>query len=47
MSEPLSRLEVCRTEIDRCFSDGHAAAHPELVIAVVNAASSPAPWARG
>jgi type IV pilus biogenesis protein CpaD/CtpE len=41
MSDPISRLEVCRSEIDRVFGDGHAAAaHPELVIAVVNAASS-------
>ena len=35
-----ARLEVVRREIDRVFGDGHAAAHPELVIAVVNAASS-------
>jgi hypothetical protein len=35
-----SRLELARDEVDRVFGDGHAAAHPELVIAVVNAASS-------
>jgi hypothetical protein len=40
MSDPISRLEVVRRELDRCFGDGHAAAHPELVIAVMNAASS-------
>jgi hypothetical protein len=40
MSDPISRLEVVRSEIDRVFGDGHAVAHPELVIAVVNAASS-------
>jgi hypothetical protein len=39
-ADPISRLEVVRREIDRVFGDGHAAAHPELVIAVVNAASS-------
>jgi hypothetical protein len=38
--DPISRLEVCQREIDRCFGDRHAARHPELVIAVVNAASS-------
>jgi hypothetical protein len=35
-----SRLELARDEIDRVFGEGHAAAHPELVIAVMNAASS-------
>jgi hypothetical protein len=35
-----SRLELARDEVDRVFGNGHAAAHPELVIAVVNAASS-------
>jgi type IV secretory pathway TrbD component len=39
-ADPISRLEVVRREIDRVFGDGHAAAHPELVVAVVNAASS-------
>lgn len=40
MTDPMSRLEVVTGEIDRVFGDGHAAAHPELVIAVMNAASS-------
>jgi hypothetical protein len=35
-----SRLEVVRREIDRVFGDGHAAAHPERVVEVMNAASS-------
>ena len=37
MSDPISRLEVCQREIDRCFGDGHAAAHPELVAAACRA----------
>ena len=37
MSDPLSRLEVCRREIDRVFGDGHAAANPRLVTAVLAA----------
>jgi hypothetical protein len=37
-SELASRSSAA--EINRVFGDGHAAAHPELAIAVVNAASS-------
>jgi hypothetical protein len=37
MDDPISRLEVVTREIDRVFGGGHAAAHPELVIAVMNA----------
>jgi hypothetical protein len=33
-----SRLELARDEVDRVFGDGHAAAHPELVVAIVHAA---------
>ena len=40
MSDPISRLEVCRREIDRVFGDGHAAAHPELVAAIMQSAAS-------
>jgi hypothetical protein len=40
MSDPISRLEVCRSEIDRVFGDGYGAAHPELVIAVMQSAAS-------
>ena len=29
MSDPISRLEVVRREIDRVFGDGYAAAHPD------------------
>jgi hypothetical protein len=39
MDDPISRLEVVTREIDRVFGGGHAAAHPELVIAVMNASS--------
>jgi hypothetical protein len=35
-----SRLELARDEVDHVFGDGHAAAHPELVVAIVHAASS-------
>ena len=35
-----SRLELAREEVDRVFGPGHAAAHPELVCAIVHAASS-------
>jgi predicted phage terminase large subunit-like protein len=29
-----SRLELARDEVDRVFGNGHAAAHPELVVAI-------------
>jgi hypothetical protein len=35
-----SRLELAREEVDRVFGPGHAAEHPELVVAIVHAASS-------
>ena len=38
MSDPISRLEVCRREIDRVFGAGYAAA--EVVTAVVQSAAS-------
>jgi hypothetical protein len=40
MSDPISRLEVCRREIDRVFGDGHAVAHPEVLVAVMQSAAS-------
>jgi hypothetical protein len=40
ISIPASRLELARDEVDRVFGNGHAAAHPELVVAIVHAASS-------
>jgi hypothetical protein len=39
-SDPISRLELARTEIDRVLGAGYAAENPNLVIAVMNAASS-------
>jgi hypothetical protein len=39
-ADPISRLEVVRREIDRVFGDGHAAAHPEVVVVVVQSAAS-------
>jgi hypothetical protein len=40
MSDPISRLEVVQREIDRVFGNGHAAAHPELVAAIMQSAAS-------
>ena len=39
-ADPISRLEVCQREVDRVFGDGHAIADPQLVAAVLAAASS-------
>ena len=38
--DPISRLQLAEQEIDRVFGPGYAAAHPELVAAVMAAASS-------
>jgi len=40
MSDPISRLQLARQEIDRVFGDGYAAAHPELAAVVVQTAAS-------
>jgi hypothetical protein len=40
MPEPLSRLQMARDEINKTFGPDFAEQHPELVIAVMNAASS-------
>jgi hypothetical protein len=40
MSSSISRLEVVTREIDRVFGDGYGAAHPEVVIAVMQSAAS-------
>ena len=40
MTDPISRLEVCRREIDGVFGDGYATAHPDAVTAVVQSAAS-------
>jgi hypothetical protein len=34
MSDPVSRLQLSRQEIDGVFGEGYAAAHPELVAVV-------------
>ena len=40
MSDPISRLELAREEIDRMFGNGHARQHPEVVVAVMQTAAS-------
>jgi hypothetical protein len=40
MPDPISRLQIVQQEIDRVFGAGYAAENPNLVIAVMNAASS-------
>jgi hypothetical protein len=40
MPEPLSRLQLARDEINKTFGPDFAEQHTELVIAVMNAASS-------
>ena len=40
MSDPISRLEFARQEIDRVFGSGHARQHPEVVVAVMQTAAS-------
>ena len=40
MSDPISRLDVVQREIDRVFGDGYAAAHPDVVTAVLQSAAS-------
>jgi hypothetical protein len=40
MPDPISRLQMAHDEIDKTFGAGYAQQHPELVIAVMNAASS-------
>jgi hypothetical protein len=39
MSDPISRLEFARDEIDRVFGPGYAAEHPDVVSAVMISAS--------
>jgi hypothetical protein len=38
--DPISRLQFARDEIDRVFGTGYAAAHPEVVTAVMLTAAS-------
>jgi hypothetical protein len=40
MSDPISRLEFARDEIDRCFGSGYAVNHPEVVVCVMQTAAS-------
>ena len=40
MSDPISRLKFARDEIDRVFGAGYAAAHPDVVAAVMMTAAS-------
>jgi hypothetical protein len=40
MSDPISRLQLARQEIDRVFGPGYAVGHPEVVCAVMQSASS-------
>jgi len=35
-----SRLELARAEVDRVFGQGYAAAHPQMVLAVMNTAAT-------
>jgi hypothetical protein len=36
MSDPISRLQFGRDEIDRAFSQGYAAANPDVVASVTS-----------
>jgi hypothetical protein len=40
MSDPISRLQFARQEIDRVFGEGYAAAHPDVVVSVMQTAAS-------
>jgi hypothetical protein len=39
MPDPISRLQFARDEIDRVFGEGYAAAHSDVVSAVMLSAS--------
>jgi hypothetical protein len=39
VSDPISRLQLARDEIDRVFGEKYAAAHPEVVTAVMTSAA--------
>jgi hypothetical protein len=43
VSDPISRLQLARNEIDRVFGAGYAAQHPEVVAAVTAQASASRP----
>jgi hypothetical protein len=39
-ADPISRLEVVRSEIDRVFGAGYAAAHPHVLAVTVQTAAT-------
>jgi hypothetical protein len=39
-TDPITRLQFARDEVDCTFGDGYAAAHPEVVVVVVQTAAS-------
>ena len=39
-AKSVSRLELARDEVDRVFGEGYAAAHPQMVLAVMNTAAT-------
>jgi hypothetical protein len=39
-SDPISRLQFARDEVDRVFGGGYAAQHPEVLVAVMQSAAS-------
>ena len=39
MPDPISRLQFARDEVNRVFGEGYAAAHPDVVSAVMLSAS--------
>jgi hypothetical protein len=40
MPDPVSRLAMVRSEVDRLFGDGYAQRNPELVASVMASAAS-------
>jgi hypothetical protein len=40
MSDPISRLQLARDEIDKTFGPGYAAAHPDVLAVTVQTAAS-------
>jgi hypothetical protein len=40
VSDPISRLQFARQEIDRVFGPGYAVRHPEVVCALMQSAAS-------
>jgi hypothetical protein len=40
MSDPISRVELAKSELDRTFGSDFARENPQVLVAVLNAASS-------